>query len=169
MPDLLRSRLRTGALLVSAAIVGLTAAAVQTATAADFSGKRMQIIVPFSEGGGTDSWTRMMAPYLEQRLPGKPKVLILNKPGAGGINGANYYHERAPKDGSMIFALSISTILWAALHANYTAFGIAEVFLIGLLFCWLLWRTGSLRGAIFCHALYNSLIVIVLRFVQLPA
>jgi two-component system nitrogen regulation sensor histidine kinase NtrY len=33
MPDLLRSRLRTGALLVSAAIVGLTAAAVLTATA----------------------------------------------------------------------------------------------------------------------------------------
>jgi membrane protease YdiL (CAAX protease family) len=63
----------------------------------------------------------------------------------------------------------ISTAIWTALHASYTAFGIAEVFLIGLLFCWLLWRTGSVRIAIFCHALYNSLIVIVLRFVELPA
>ncbi len=109
MPDLLRSRLRTGALFVSAAIVGLTAAAVQTATAADFTGKRMQIIVPFSEGGGTDSWTRMMAPYLEKVLPGNPKVLVVNKPGAAGVTGANYYQDKAPKDGTWIFALSIST------------------------------------------------------------
>ena len=48
-------------------------------------------------------------------------------------------------------------------------FGIVEVFLIGLFFSWLLWRTGSLRVAIFCHALYNSLIVLVLRYVPLPA
>ena len=42
------------------------------------------------------------------------------------------------------------------------------MFLIGLFFSWLLWRTGSLRVAIFCHALYNSLIVLVLRHVPLP-
>ena len=63
----------------------------------------------------------------------------------------------------------ISTALWTALHLTYTSFGIAQVFLIGLFFCWLLWRTGSLWVAIFCHALYNSLVVIVLRYVPLPA
>jgi membrane protease YdiL (CAAX protease family) len=63
----------------------------------------------------------------------------------------------------------VSTILWTALHASYTPFGIAQVFLIGLFFCWLLWRTGSLWVAIFCHALYNSLVVVVLRYVPLPA
>lgn len=63
----------------------------------------------------------------------------------------------------------ISTAMWTALHASYTPFGIAQVFLIGLFFCWLLWRTGSLWVAIFCHALYNSLVVVVLRYVPLPA
>lgn len=63
----------------------------------------------------------------------------------------------------------VSTAMWTALHASYTPFGIAQVFLIGLFFCWLLWRTGSLWVAIFCHALYNSLVVIVLRYVPLPA
>jgi uncharacterized protein len=63
----------------------------------------------------------------------------------------------------------LSTTLWTALHAGYSAVGIAEVFLIGMFFSWLLWRTGSLRVAIFCHALYNSLIVVVLRYVPLPA
>jgi CAAX protease family protein len=62
----------------------------------------------------------------------------------------------------------ISTAIWTALHAGYTFAGIAQVFLIGMFFCWLLWRTGSLRVAIFCHALYNSLIVVFLRYVPLP-
>lgn len=63
----------------------------------------------------------------------------------------------------------ITTGLWTTLHAGYSPVGMAEVMLIGLFFSWLLWRTGSLRVAIFCHALYNSLIVIVLRYVPLPS
>ena len=62
-----------------------------------------------------------------------------------------------------------TSLAWTAMHYGYTAMGLTEVFLIGLLFAWLLWRTGSLRVAIFCHALYNSVIVLVLRYVPLPA
>lgn len=68
-----------------------------------------------------------------------------------------------------IAAAALATSLaWTAMHYGYTAVGLLEVFLVGLLFAWLLWRTGSLRVAIFCHALYNSLIVVVLRHVPLP-
>jgi hypothetical protein len=63
----------------------------------------------------------------------------------------------------------ITTTWWTLLHWGYSAAGIIEVFLIGLFFSWLLWRTGSLRVPIFCHALYNSLIVVALRHVPLPA
>jgi membrane protease YdiL (CAAX protease family) len=66
-------------------------------------------------------------------------------------------------------AALITTTMWAGLHAGYSAVGLAEVFLIGLFFCWLLWRTGSLRVTIFCHALYNSLVLLTLRFASLPA
>jgi CAAX protease family protein len=66
-------------------------------------------------------------------------------------------------------AALISTTLWTALHAGYSLIGILEVFTIGLFFSWMLWRTGSLRVPIFCHALYNSLIVCMLRFVALPS
>lgn len=65
-------------------------------------------------------------------------------------------------------AAVITTGLWTAMHAGYSTAGMVEVFLIGLLFSWLLWRTGSLRVALVCHALYNSLIVLVLRHVPLP-
>lgn len=63
----------------------------------------------------------------------------------------------------------ITTALWTVLHAGYSLAGIAEVFLIGLYFSWLLWRTGSLWVAIVCHALYNSFLVLVLKHVPLPA
>ena len=65
-------------------------------------------------------------------------------------------------------AALVSTLAWTALHAGYSLVGLAEVFAIGLLLSWLLWRTGSLRVTIFCHALYNSLIVLALRLVELP-
>jgi uncharacterized protein len=60
-------------------------------------------------------------------------------------------------------------VLWTLLHVGYTVIGLVEVFTIGLLLSWLLWRTGSLWVTIFCHAVYNSLIILVLRFAPLPA
>lgn len=101
------SRLCRTALLAVPAMLFALAIGGQT-QAADLSGKRVQLIVPFSEGGGTDTWTRMMQPYLEKYLPGNPTVLIVNKPGGGGISGANYFHEKAKKDGTWIFAQSTS-------------------------------------------------------------
>jgi membrane protease YdiL (CAAX protease family) len=57
---------------------------------------------------------------------------------------------------------------WTALHMGYSLAGVIEVFLIGIYFSWLLWRTGSLLVALFCHGLYNALIVIVFLHVPLP-
>jgi hypothetical protein len=66
-------------------------------------------------------------------------------------------------------AALVATGLWTVLHAGYSATGILEVFAIGMFLSWLLWRTGSLRVAIFCHGVYNCLVVLALRFVDLPA
>jgi membrane protease YdiL (CAAX protease family) len=66
-------------------------------------------------------------------------------------------------------AAAISTLGWTALHWGYSLAGLAEVFAIGMLLSWLLWRTGSLRVTILCHAVYNSAIVVALRLVDLPA
>jgi CAAX protease family protein len=66
-------------------------------------------------------------------------------------------------------AALISTLLWTGLHAGYSLVGLAEVFAIGLLLSWLLWRTGSLWVTIFCHGLYNSLVAVALRVVGLSS
>ncbi len=65
-------------------------------------------------------------------------------------------------------AALMTTAAWTLLHWGYSAAGMAEVFLIGLYFSWLLWRTGSLWPALICHALYNTGLVFMLRFAPLP-
>ncbi|HAA93123.1 MAG TPA: hypothetical protein DCS82_06070 [Rhodospirillaceae bacterium] len=99
------------ALAVSAFALSLGLTAANEAKAADFSGKRIRVIVPFNEGGGTDSLARLFQPFYERHLPGKPKILVINKPGAGGIVGGNYFESRAKKDGTWVMAVSTSTVL----------------------------------------------------------
>jgi membrane protease YdiL (CAAX protease family) len=53
---------------------------------------------------------------------------------------------------------------WTALHLGYSPVGLAEVFLIGLYFSWLLWRTGSLWVPIACHAIYNGCLFVAMRY-----
>jgi tripartite-type tricarboxylate transporter receptor subunit TctC len=100
----------SGALAVSAFALSLGLTAANEAQAVDYSGKRIRIIVPFNEGGGTDSLTRWLQPYWEKYLPGKPKLLVVNKPGAGGIVGGNYWFDRGKKDGTWVLAMSTSTV-----------------------------------------------------------
>ncbi|MBU0924441.1 tricarboxylate transporter [bacterium] len=75
----------------------------------DFEGKTIELIMPYNAGGGTDKWGRFYAPLLSQQLPGKPNIIIKNMPGGGSTKGANYFAERASKDGLTIFASSAST------------------------------------------------------------
>ena len=57
----------------------------------------------------------------------------------------------------------VTTTLWTVIH-GYSLVGMLEVFLIGMIFCLILRRTGSLRVPIACHAIYNTAIALVLIF-----
>lgn len=63
----------------------------------------------------------------------------------------------------------LTAVLWTALHFGYSLFGLIEVLAIGLYFSWLLVRTGSVWVTIFCHAVYNTVVGLILYFVTLPA
>jgi uncharacterized protein len=51
---------------------------------------------------------------------------------------------------------AVITSLGFALVHPYSIVGITQVFLIGMLFAWILIRTGSLRVTIVCHAVFNT-------------
>jgi tripartite-type tricarboxylate transporter receptor subunit TctC len=97
--------------LLSAACLMIAALALAPADApaADFSGETVEWIIPFSEGGGSDSWARFFAPYLSRHLPGEPTVVVRNQPGGGSTTGANMFAQRARPDGLTILGTSGST------------------------------------------------------------
>ena len=97
-------RFRNPAKIMLTAAAGLlfSIAGVLLALAVDFSGKKITIITPFKEGGGTDGLARLFAPYLQKELPGNPDVIVLNQPGGGGVTGSNKFQRTAAKDGTVL-------------------------------------------------------------------
>lgn len=71
-----------------------------------FSGKSITLLVNFSAGGPTDIFARMMIPYLEKYIPGKPSITVQNLTGAGGLIGLNSVYSAAKKDGTVIGVFS---------------------------------------------------------------
>jgi uncharacterized protein len=53
-------------------------------------------------------------------------------------------------------AIVVISVLWAALHVQYDAIGIAQIFIVGLFLGWLRWRSGSTLLTFFLHALFNA-------------
>jgi hypothetical protein len=61
-------------------------------------------------------------------------------------------------------AALVTAVMWAALHANYSAYGLVAITLIGLYLAYVRERTGTLLTPLVCHGVYNSLIVVLLAF-----
>lgn len=95
--------------VVTAVAVGLTLTAGLSARAADFSGKTIEWIIPFSETGGSAKWANFFAPLLSESLPGEPTVVVKFMPGAGSTKGANWFQEQRHSDGTVMFGSSGST------------------------------------------------------------
>jgi tripartite-type tricarboxylate transporter receptor subunit TctC len=84
------------------------------------NGKTISLVVPFSPGGGYDTFARIVAPKLGETL--KAQVVVKNEPGAGGLVALNKL-VHAKKDGSQIAIINgagtASSILAEAEGANF--------------------------------------------------
>lgn len=76
----------------------LVAALAPAAHAAWPDDQPIEIVVGFAPGGGTDLMARSLAPFIQKRLGGKARVVVINKPGASG-EIASAYVARAKSDG----------------------------------------------------------------------
>ena len=74
----------------------------EVAFAQFYKGKTIQIIVSSSPGGGNDTYTRLLARHFSNHIPGKPKMVVENMPGGGGLVAANYLYEQAKRDGTVM-------------------------------------------------------------------
>ena len=80
-----------------------------------YDGKAITFLVGSSAGGGTDITARLIARHIERYIPGKPRIDVMNKPGAGGMIAANELYNLKKPDG-----LSISTLNTGSLFATAT-------------------------------------------------
>jgi tripartite-type tricarboxylate transporter receptor subunit TctC len=92
MPSLSRAVL--AALALATVPLSLSAAEEQS-----FRGKKIDVIIGSSAGGGTDGTTRLIGRYLEKYLPGNPEMVYRNMPGGAGTKALNYVAASVKPDG----------------------------------------------------------------------
>jgi tripartite-type tricarboxylate transporter receptor subunit TctC len=109
--------------LTAAAFFGLLGGAlallaVTPANAADeadfYRGKQITFIVGSGAGGVYDVASRVLAPFLGNHIPGNPKIVIENMPGASSLKSATYMASAAARDGTVI-SMPLSSVATAQL------------------------------------------------------
>lgn len=74
-----------------------------------YSGKQLELLVPFAVGGGTDVWARGLVPFLQEEL-GDVRIQVANVPGA--VIGVNeWVMRRNPTSGYTALISSGSTVV----------------------------------------------------------
>lgn len=88
---------------VGAAIMALVAGGARAQeSAADYKGAVVSIVVGYGPGGGYDQAARVLAKHYPRFLPGEPRVIVRNMPGAGTVTAANHVFNTAPRDGTVL-------------------------------------------------------------------
>src|SRR3990172_12530347 len=74
----------------------------EKAVADFYRGKTVTIVVGFAPGGGYDIVSRLIAKHLGKYIPGRPNVIVDNRPGGGSVVAANLVYNVLRKDGTFI-------------------------------------------------------------------
>ncbi len=96
----------TRAALAAAGLMVLILPAKADAVADFYKGKRMEMLIGYSSGGGYDTYARMIANHWGKLIPGKPNMISRNVPGAGSMRLMNELYNIRPKDGSVVGTVS---------------------------------------------------------------
>lgn len=92
-----------------------------------FKETRIEVIIPFGEGGAGDFWGRTFANALPNYLAGDPRVGAVNQPGAGGLNATQSFYQTPNPDSSRILFTSFSIYIPWILGADGVDFDLSEM------------------------------------------
>lgn len=99
--------------------VALGLSFVAPAMAAWPDDQTIEMVVGFAPGGGTDLMARAMAPFMEKRLGGRARIVVVNKPGASGEISATYLARSKP-DGYTIGFINVPGFVFSPMHKPTT-------------------------------------------------
>ena len=82
------------------------------ADAAEFyKDKTVRLIVGTAPGGGFDTYGRAIARSITRHIPGNPRIIVQNMPGAGFGIAMNYVYNIAKRDGLVIGATNSGLVM----------------------------------------------------------
>jgi tripartite-type tricarboxylate transporter receptor subunit TctC len=95
----LRNKVPTNSLVAVAIAVMSFGGPAQAQT---FAGKTVTLTIGYAPGSGNDILGRLVSRHIGKHIPGQPRVVAQNMPGAGSFRAANYLYAAAPKDGTVL-------------------------------------------------------------------
>jgi tripartite-type tricarboxylate transporter receptor subunit TctC len=102
--------------LAACGALALALIGAPAAHAADYPERPIRLIVPFPPGGGADNLARLVMPRVEKALG--QKIVIENKPGAGGNVGAEMVARAAPDGYTLLYGTNGTHSINASLYRN---------------------------------------------------
>lgn len=127
----MKHRMRTLVFVLILLCGAMPALGVAQTPAAFFAGKTIYILIGFGPGGANDVWARTIALHLGNHLPGRPRVVPQNSPGAGGLKLMNQLYNVSPKDGTVIGLVNRGIPLEPLLGGSGTQFDPLKMTWIG--------------------------------------
>ncbi|MPS26046.1 tripartite tricarboxylate transporter substrate binding protein [Pigmentiphaga sp.] len=132
-------------LRIAALGVAVLGCVSSVAAAAAYPERPIRLIIPFSPGGGTDTFGRILAEGMQAEL-GQP-VVAENKPGAGGNIGADLVAKSRPDGYTLLLAQdSLTTVPWLYRALSFDPMKDFEPIGIGVFMPMVLVSTNSLQA-----------------------
>src|SRR5262249_28369440 len=140
----------TGAAIVAGLLIAATHSAAADAVEDFYRKNDVHFTVGVAVGGSYDTTGRLVARHIGKYIPGKPKVQIANMPGASSRVATNWAYSVAPKDGTVIVAVSEAIpmaqamgeagVRYDATKFNWIGTAVQPVSVLGV------WHTSGVRS-----------------------
>jgi tripartite-type tricarboxylate transporter receptor subunit TctC len=117
MPELREGRVRLPLSILCVAVSLVASARAQENATQFYKGKTVTCYVGYGVGGAYDFYAREIGKFLPRHLPGEPKVVVENMPGASSMVLGNYLAKRAPHDGTA-FGIVNSALIFDPLFSG---------------------------------------------------
>ncbi len=136
------------AFLAAAAATAAVAVAGGPAVAADkdfYQNKTVSLVVGFSPGGGYDTYGRLLAAHMGRHIPGNPKFIVRNMPGASSLKSVKYLDLTARKDPLVLVHFNPGVIMKSLTDPKVVGIDFTKIRFVGSI-------TGEVRVCYFSKA-----------------
>lgn len=122
---------RTVAAAGGVALLSAVQPALAQSTGAFYKDKSIRVLIGYSAGGGYDAYARLVSHNMARFIPGHPRIVDQNMPGAGSAIAGQYLANKAPRDGTVMATLGQNLPLSQVLYPKNAKFDTRAMIWIG--------------------------------------